>query len=152
MLITDVCQFCNLTKKAIEYYERQGLIKPQILENGYRDYNENTLNRLKEIAVLRHCGLNIGHIQTILDASDRRAALARCRYLAEIKRHQMEAQQACMDRLILEYDINSAFKETEQKGNEIYTIHEKLVMAFPGSYGIWLSLHFGRFLNTPIKT
>ncbi len=35
---------------------------------------------------------------------------------------------------------------------ECLTVQEKLVLAFPGNYGLYLSLHFGRFLREPIKT
>lgn len=38
MLINEVAKLCNLTKKAVEYYTEQGLISPNILENGYRDF------------------------------------------------------------------------------------------------------------------
>ena len=30
MLINEVCKRCGLTKKAIEYYEEQGLTRPQL--------------------------------------------------------------------------------------------------------------------------
>lgn len=152
MLIADVCRLCHLTKKAIEYYEKQGLIKPDILENGYLSYDESTVGRLKEIAVLRHCGLSISHIQTILDAPDKGTALARCRHLAELRIRQAEAQQACINQLMHDYDIGSVYDAMLFDANELYSIHEKLVMAFPGSYGILLSLHFGRFLNIHIET
>lgn len=33
MLINEVCRECNLTKKAVEYYTEQGLIRPDIAEN-----------------------------------------------------------------------------------------------------------------------
>lgn len=32
MLINEVCKRCGLTKKAIEYYEEQGLTRPQIYD------------------------------------------------------------------------------------------------------------------------
>jgi DNA-binding transcriptional MerR regulator len=41
MLINEVCKRCGLTKKAIEYYEEQGLTRPQIMENGYRVFSED---------------------------------------------------------------------------------------------------------------
>jgi hypothetical protein len=34
----------------------------------------------------------------------------------------------------------------------MYTVRERLALAFPGSYGIYISLHFGRFLDKPIQT
>ena len=39
MLINEVAKLSNLTKKAVEYYTEQGLICPNILENGYRDFS-----------------------------------------------------------------------------------------------------------------
>lgn len=41
MLIKEVAKLCNLTKKAVEYYAEQGLIYPNILENGYRVFSES---------------------------------------------------------------------------------------------------------------
>lgn len=46
MLINEVCKECKLTKKAIEYYEEQRLVQPQVLENGYRDFSDSEINRL----------------------------------------------------------------------------------------------------------
>ena len=40
MLINEVRKRCKLTKKTIEYYAEQGLIYPQIMENGYRVFSE----------------------------------------------------------------------------------------------------------------
>ena len=40
MLINEVCRECNLTKKAVEYYTEQGLIRPDITENGYRRFSD----------------------------------------------------------------------------------------------------------------
>ncbi len=41
MLINEVCKKCRLTKKAVEYYIEQGLISPDIMENGYRDFSQD---------------------------------------------------------------------------------------------------------------
>ncbi|MDD2999071.1 MAG: MerR family transcriptional regulator, partial [Candidatus Riflebacteria bacterium] len=49
MLIKTTSKVTDLTKKAIEYYTEQGLISPAILENGYRDFNEKDVERLKKI-------------------------------------------------------------------------------------------------------
>ena len=53
MLINEVCKKCGLTKKAIEYYEEQGLTHPQIMGNGYRMFSEDDVIQLNKIAVLR---------------------------------------------------------------------------------------------------
>ena len=51
MLIHEVCKKCNLTKKAIEYYGEQGLISPAVNENGYRQFSDDDVEKLKKIAV-----------------------------------------------------------------------------------------------------
>lgn len=48
MLINEVCKRCGLTKKAIEYYEEQGLTRPQIMENGYRVFSEDDVIQLNK--------------------------------------------------------------------------------------------------------
>ena len=47
MLINEVCRECNLTKKAVEYYTEQGLIRPDIAENGYRRFSDADVLKLR---------------------------------------------------------------------------------------------------------
>ena len=66
MLINEVCKRCGLTKKAIEYYEEQGLTRPQIMENGYRAFSEDDVIRLNKITVLRGLGISVSAMSTPL--------------------------------------------------------------------------------------
>lgn len=66
MLINEVCKRCGLTKKAIEYYEEQGLTRPQIMGNGYRAFSEDDVIRLNKIAVLRGLGISVSAMSTPL--------------------------------------------------------------------------------------
>lgn len=66
MLINEVCKKCSLTKKAIEYYMEQGLIAPTVQKNGYRDFSEDDIEKLKKISVLRRLGLSVADIHIIL--------------------------------------------------------------------------------------
>ena len=152
MLIKEVCQLCALTKKAVEYYEERGLLQPVILENGYRDYNEEEIATLKEISVLRRCGVGISQIKEILKSSNRSSALAKYRYVAQVQMQRLIAVQKCMDELIEDYDIDREFDYLSAHNEDMYTIKEQLVFSFPGNYGLFLALHFGRFLNESIDT
>ena len=67
MLINEVCRECNLTKKAIEYYGEQGLISPVIMDNGYRQFSDADVSKLKRIAVLRGLGFSVSDIRTVLE-------------------------------------------------------------------------------------
>ena len=66
MLINEVCKRCGLTKKAIEYYEEQGLTRPQIMGNGYRVFSEDDVIRLNKITVLRGLGISVSAMSTPL--------------------------------------------------------------------------------------
>ena len=66
MLINEVCKRYGLTKKAIEYYEEQGLTCPQIMENGYRVFSEDDVIQLNKIAVLRGLGISVYAMSTPL--------------------------------------------------------------------------------------
>ena len=66
MLINEVCKRCGLTKKAIEYYEKQGLTHPQIMGNGYRVFSEDDVIQLNKIAVLCGLGISVSAMSTLL--------------------------------------------------------------------------------------
>lgn len=152
MLIKVVCEKCKLTKKAIEYYESKNLIHPNILENGYRDYTDADISVLKEISVLRKCGISIADIAEIRNSLNKPAALAKCKYITELRRQRLNNIQKCIDSLIADYDVNREFGYLQTHDEDLYTIKEKLVFAFPGNYGLYISMHFGRFLNGTIET
>ena len=66
MQIHEVCRACSLTKKAVAYYMEQGLVRPEVKENGYRDFSKEDAEVLKKIAVLRELGLSAAQIRTVL--------------------------------------------------------------------------------------
>ena len=76
MLVKEACKECKLTKKAVEYYTEQGLIRPEIMENGYRQFSETDVLKLKRIAVLRGLGFSVPEIRTILEPCKRRMKLS----------------------------------------------------------------------------
>ena len=71
MLVNEVCKECSLTKKAVEYYVEQGLIRPEVTENGYRHFSKADVLKLKRIAVLRGLGFSVPEIRSILVNDDR---------------------------------------------------------------------------------
>ena len=152
MRIGEVCRQTGLTKKAIEYYEAQMLIKPTVLDNGYRDYQTRDIERLREISVLRACGIPVSEIKEILTSRERQCALLRQHHLRALQAERLAAQKRLLDQLIESYDIPKAFEELTAHGMDGLSIRERLLLAFPGWYGVFLSLHFGRFLNIAIET
>lgn len=148
MLINEVCKNCKLTKKAIEYYVEQKLVQPEILENGYRNFSVDDVERLKKIAILRRLGLPVQSIKEVLDGKGQ-AILYK---VSESKRLEIEAEkskQALVQQLAEKQDwgyINSQLEVLEKS----QTILQRMLNVFPGYYGKYISLHFARYLNEPI--
>jgi DNA-binding transcriptional MerR regulator len=68
MKISEAMKATGLTKKAIYYYEEEGLVSPQKdRENNYRRYSEDDVNKLIQISVLRKLDLPVSAICGILD-------------------------------------------------------------------------------------
>lgn len=151
MLINEVCKMTGLTKKAIEYYEEKGLIAPKVGENGYREFSEEDVEKLKEINVLRKLGLSISEIREVLGESNRRASLAKIRYNKELELQEYSRKKELLDKLIESENIDEILVQLEELEKH-QTIKKKLLDAFPGYYGRFLLLHFGRFLNERIST
>lgn len=70
MFINEVEHIIKLSKKSIRYYEELGLINPnRNINNDYRVYNENDINKLKIIKFLREIGVSINELKLLNDGS-----------------------------------------------------------------------------------
>lgn len=152
MYINEVSKKCSLTKKAIDYYEKQGLVHPKIEKNGYRNYSNEDISLLNEIAVLRKLGLGVQEIKKIIVSSNKSSALSKYKYLVDIRMQKIIEQKNCFDRLIENYNINEMKDYVSRYLDYSFTIKEKLVQSFPSVYGMYLSIHFGQFLNEKIDS
>lgn len=150
MLINEVSKSTGLTKKAIEYYTMEGLVNPDILENGYRDYNEKDIKRLNKIFVLRKLDISTGDIKTILsdESGDTLKTIAVKKELSYQREH---SKRTILNRLSNGIDYSVVSVELQGLDNS-KTITEKILDAFPGYFGRFICLHFARFLNEPITT
>lgn len=67
MQIQTIEQKTGLDRATIRYYEQEGLIKPQRLQNGYRDYSEQNLQDLHKIKLLRQIGLSLDAVLQLME-------------------------------------------------------------------------------------
>lgn len=70
MQIQTIEEKTGLDRATIRYYEQEGLIKPQRLQNGYRDYSEKCLQDLLKIKLLRQLGLSLETIQQLIEGRE----------------------------------------------------------------------------------
>ncbi len=64
MKIKQAAEKSGLTPRNIRFYEESGLIGVGREENGYREYNDQDIIRLKQIRVLRELGIGIEDIRS----------------------------------------------------------------------------------------
>lgn len=69
MKIHEVESLLGITKANIRFYEKEGLLSPARKENGYRDYSQDHITRLKQIIILRKLGFPVSAISEILDGA-----------------------------------------------------------------------------------
>ncbi|GAA6514020.1 MerR family transcriptional regulator [Merdimmobilis hominis] len=151
MKINEICQKTGLTKKAVAYYQEKGLISPASQENGYREFTQEEAGRLGTIAFLRRLGLPVQEIALLLaspgDAGATKLVQARQEDRLALQKKQLELLNRYLDGESPEA-LERQLEFLEQK----QTIRQKLLGAFPGYYGRYISIHFGRFLQSPIET
>lgn len=73
MLIHDVAAMLGVSTDTVRYYERTGLLDGRHVTrrpNGYRDYGDAAIERLRLLLQARRSGMSIGEIKTLTDAFD----------------------------------------------------------------------------------
>ncbi len=67
MRIGQLAKHCNISTETLRYYENAGLLpKPGRQANGYRDYPENTIQRIQFIKHAKAVGFTLREIQDLL--------------------------------------------------------------------------------------
>lgn len=69
MKIQELERMTGLERPSIRFYEKEGLLVPERLENGYRDYSEADAELLKKIKLLRRLGMSIEKIRALQQGS-----------------------------------------------------------------------------------
>ncbi len=157
MLINEVCNLIGLTKKAISYYEKQGLIKPGKSNNGYREYSEEDIVLLNEISLYRKLDISIKDIKIIINSRDKKSIINNIIKDKQNKEIQIKKQKMYLERMLDNNfnenylkEINKEIMEIEKSNGEF--IKKELIRAFPTGIGRYLAYHFAPYLNEPIDT
>ncbi|MCM1148476.1 MAG: MerR family transcriptional regulator [Butyricicoccus sp.] len=110
MRIKEVEDIVGITKKNIRFYEKEGLLSPgRESENGYRNYDEADVWRLKQIKLLRTLNMPISDIRLLFEGGLSLSEAAR-RHIDALDRQRRSIEKArVMCGILLEEqsDINS---------------------------------------------
>lgn len=83
----QLAELCGVTVRAVQYYDREGLLKPEgYSEGGRRLYGEEGLKTLQIICMYRELGLSLTEIKEVIsdEANSKKILLA---VLAEREKH-----------------------------------------------------------------
>ena len=98
MKIGQLAEKTGTTTKTIRYYESIGLVaEPRRLSSGYREYDEDAIDRLRFIRESQSCGLSLAEIQSILELKD--AGATSCEHTATLLRRHLDDLDEQIERL-----------------------------------------------------
>ena len=115
----EVEQKLGITKQALIYYEKEGLIKPSRDQNNYRHYTQNDLELLQLILLLRSFDLPIDEIKILLsgELSLRKALETRQNYLLN-ERERITAIEKRIKEYTKRIKVHLASKQDKQSDND----------------------------------
>ena len=149
MLRNEIQEKTGLTRKAIEYYEEKGLVNPQKLENGYRNYSEEDLLLLSKISVFRKLGMGVEEIEKCIstDYNHLSSVLRR-------KEHELDIDEKRINvlTLLLKGENEEIVKEKIALIEGEETIYEKLTRIFPDYFGQLIFASYKPFLNESLDS
>ena len=111
MQINELEKSTGISAKTIRYYEEIALLPPPNRKpNGYRDYSETDVDRLKLVSGARRLDFSIAEIKEILDLRDR--GIAPCGVLLDL-----------LDRKTIEINQRiSELKEMQKDLEQLYSL------------------------------
>jgi len=144
MLRHEVEKETGLTRKAIQYYENEGLVTPYIEENGYRNYSQDDIKRLNDISIFRRLGLNLSEMKEIFKGFSSLESIIRKK---EYEKQIDDRKLYLLKRIGNGEDVSKELKTLEVKES----IFSRLTYAFPGYLGSSLFFHYEPFLRDPLE-
>lgn len=146
MRINEVVKQVDLTKRAIKYYEEEGLLSVRKDDNGYRNYTDEDIEILKEISVYRKLGISIDDIKKLLNNKDKQI-------LEKIYKEKLNKVEEFKNEVqYLKDFIDNDNVEEIYMNLDYETIGKEIQDMIPGVYGYYFMNHFMPYLQIKIET
>ena len=115
MRINEVVKLTGVSARTLQYYDEIGLLIPEKLNNGYRDYSDENLDKLQKILFYRFLKFKLNDIKELLEGeSDNLKILKQQRELILKEKEKFEVIFHNIEKTIENY-----------KGEQTMTIEEK---------------------------
>lgn len=126
MKIGDVAQELDVPTHVLRHWDDVGVVVPERLPSGHRDYSEEHMRRLRVLRACQGVGISLADIRLILhrDESERTVVIAE--HLARIRRQRAELDRAerflahvidCTHDLLTRCPRCSAYSDTQDGSN-----------------------------------
>ena len=116
MLISELAEKTGISPKTIRYYESIDVLPaPSRLDNGYRDYGTEDVERLRLVAGARRLDFSLDDIREILAMRDE--GEAPCRFVLELMEEKAE-------------EIDRRIRELKRLQGQLRDLHD-LGLTFP---------------------
>ena|SRR5690606_18626082 len=107
MRIGELARCTGATARALRYYEQQGLLESRRRDNGYRDYDQAAVMRVRNIRMLLDIGLGTEDIARFGACLD----------------HDLRTQPACAEAL---ENIEARLAAVEGRITDLLDVHRRL--------------------------
>ncbi len=163
MKINQVMKKTGLTKKAIYYYENEGLISPEKKPgNNYRIYTDDDVRTLIKINILRRLdvpiksiGEIINHGVSIKDILKDQLSLTNHKINVLFQNKMILNELITKDMEDSDFSFNT-LKDFDLELDKIMVgsgyLGKELERIFPGTLGKILAIFYNNFLNVPLDT
>ena len=102
MHIKEFAKLTGVSVRTLHYYDEIGLLRPAFVDekNGYRDYDEKSLERMVEILFYRELEFPLKSIADILSSPDydKTAAIRKQKELLTLKKERLEKLISALDK------------------------------------------------------
>lgn len=167
MKISEVMEITMLTKKAINYYEEERLIKPDVNpENNYREYSQSDVDKLVQISVLRQLDVPVKLIkdiiikpemfkdkleQHLINIDAKIYSLGKSRNIIMSCLNSLNDSNVEVSELTKQLMLLNKCLEMDERQREGF-MKRQLRRIFPGNFGKLLAAQYAPFLNSSIDT
>ncbi|MTE14667.1 MerR family transcriptional regulator [Nocardia aurantiaca] len=97
MLISELSRRTGVSTRALRHYDRSGLLDAERRSNGYRDFPESSVERVRRIRALLEVGLDLSAVASLLPCFAADGRLGGC----ERARRRLADRIADLDRSLL---------------------------------------------------
>lgn len=141
MLIKEIAKLTGVSVRTLHYYDEIGLLKPSSVDrwNGYRYYDEKSLEQLQEILFYRELDFPLKAISEIISSPDydKSKALAEQKHLLTLKKERLERLIDALDSISKgekTMDFNAFDNSRFEKEREKYAAEAKAMWGDTAAY------------------